>query len=48
MPRSVALPLPANVQSVVGFVVSATDANGYTSEFSPSWVFDRIFASAFE
>lgn len=47
MPRSVALPLPANVQTLVGFVASATDTNGYSSEFSPSWVFDRIFANGF-
>jgi hypothetical protein len=48
MPRSIALPLPASVQSLAGFVASATDANGYSSELSPSRVFDRIFADRFE
>lgn len=48
MPRSISLPLPASVQTLSGFVAGATDANGYSSEFSPSWVFDRIFADRFE
>lgn len=46
--RTVSLPLPAAVQTLTGFVASATDANGYSSEFAPSWVFDRIFADRFE
>ena len=46
--HTVSLPLPASVQTLVGFVASATDANGYSSEFSPSYVFDRIFADRFE
>lgn len=45
--RSVSLPLPSTVPSLTGFVASATDANGYSSEFSPSVVFDRIFADGF-
>ncbi|GAA0723265.1 hypothetical protein [Dokdonella soli] len=46
--RTVTLALPADAQSPVGFVASATDKNGYSSEFSPSYVFDRIFADRFE
>lgn len=46
--RTVSLPLPANVQALTGFVASATDANGYSSELSPSVVFDRIFADGFQ
>ena len=46
--RTISLPLPISVQVLNGFVASATDANGYSSEFSHSWVFDRIFANAFE
>jgi hypothetical protein len=44
----VSIALPADVEALVGFVASATDANGYSSEFSPSHVFDRIFADRFE
>jgi hypothetical protein len=29
-------------------VASATDANGYSGEFSPSWVFHRMFADRFK
>jgi hypothetical protein len=46
--RTVTLTLPANALPLVGFVTTATDANGYSSEFSPSVVFDRIFADRFE
>jgi hypothetical protein len=46
--RSASMALPANVEALAGFVASATDANGYSSEFSPSRVFDRIFADRFE
>ncbi|MFC5487677.1 hypothetical protein [Dokdonella soli] len=46
--RTVTLSLPADVQSPVGFVATATTADHYTSEFSPSYVFDRIFADRFE
>ncbi len=45
--RSVSLPLPADAQSPSGIVATATDANGYTSEFSAELVFDRIFADGF-
>ena len=48
MARVVSLPLPADMLTPVGFVASATDANHYTSEFSPSHVFDRIFADWFQ
>ncbi len=46
--RTVSLLLLPDVQTLAGFVASATDVNGYTSEFSPSYVFDRIFADRFE
>ena len=45
--RSVSLPLPADAQSPSGIVATATDANGYTSEFSADLVFGRIFADGF-
>jgi hypothetical protein len=48
MARVVSLPLPADMLTPVGFVATATDANHYTSEFSPSHVFDRIFADWFQ
>ncbi|GAA0723270.1 hypothetical protein [Dokdonella soli] len=46
--RTVTLMLPADAQSPVGFVATATTADHYASEFSPSYVFDRIFADRFE
>jgi hypothetical protein len=46
--QTATLTLPADAQTPVGFVATATDANGYSSEFSPSYVFDRIFADRFE
>jgi hypothetical protein len=50
--RTVSLPLPPNAQNLeqplVGFVATATATDHYTSEFSPSYVFDRIFADGFE
>ena len=46
--RMVSLPLPADAQSPAGFVATATTADGYSSEFSPSHVFDRIFQARFE
>ena len=48
LPRSVSLPLPADAQSPAGIVATATDANGYTSEFSADLVFGRIFANGFQ
>ena len=45
--RSVSLALPPNALPLVGFVAAATDANGYSSEYSPSFVFDRLFANGF-
>lgn len=44
MPKTVSLALPQAALPLIGFVATATDANGYSSEISPSWVFDRIFA----
>ncbi|HXD84441.1 MAG TPA: hypothetical protein VN599_08425 [Rudaea sp.] len=46
--RTVSLPLPMDAQTPAGLVAAATDANNYSSELSPSYVFDRIFASEFE
>ena len=46
--RTVTLPLPMNAQAPAGFVATATTASHYTSEFSPSYVFDRIFTGGFE
>jgi hypothetical protein len=48
LPRTATLTLPASALPLVGFVASATSADGYSSEFSRSWVFDRIFADRFE
>lgn len=48
MPKTVSLLLPADLQSLTGFVVTATDAQGYSSEYSPEVVFDRIFANGFD
>ncbi len=48
MTQTAHLPLPASVQTLAGFVATATDANGYSSEIAPSYVFDRIFADRFE
>jgi len=48
LPKTVSLSLPADAQSPAGILVTATDANGYTSEISPSYVFDRIFSDRFE
>lgn len=45
MPKFVALPIPAGVKGFP-FVATATDANGYTSEFAVP--FDVIFADDFQ
>ena len=45
--RTVSLLLPADAQSPSGIVATATDANGYTSEFSADFVFGQIFADGF-
>jgi hypothetical protein len=47
MMHAVTLTIPAGVQAIP-LVATATDTHHYTSEFSPAYVADRIFANGFE